>query len=569
MKFFTANVAAFLEKGSSRRNFKLLIRFLLILFGMICLYSFLFHMIMRMEGQEHSPFTGIYWTLTVMSTLGFGDITFYSDLGRLFSTIVLVSGMVFLLMLMPFTLIEFFYTPWVEAQAKTRAPRDLPEDIQGHVIITHLDTVTENLIGKLKLFDFPYILLEKNLDTALRLHDSGFRVIVGDPDHPDTYNRLRLDQAALVAATGTDFANTTVTFTVREHSKTVPILTTANRETAVDIQKLAGSTRVFRLGQLMGQALARRTSAGGAAKQVIGNFDKLIIAEATAAGTPLVGKTLAEAELRNKVGVSVVGVWERGQFGSAGPDTVITRNTVLVMAGSSEQFQKYDEEFSGYNINNNPVVIIGGGRVGRSAGDTLTELGIDFRILETLPERVRRFGEKAIIGDASNIDILKKAGIKDTPAIIITPHDDDVNIYLTIFCRKLRSDVKIISRAVNDRNVSTLHRAGADFVLSYASMGSNIIFNYLKRNDLLMVAEGLNVFNVKLPKELAGKTLIEADVRKKTGCTVIAIQENGDRQINPDPTRPLEKDEEMLLIGNAEAETKWFSLYGKKKKAKV
>ena len=42
------------------------------------------------EGQAHSWLTGLYWTLTVMSTLGFGDITFHSDLGRAFSIVVLM-----------------------------------------------------------------------------------------------------------------------------------------------------------------------------------------------------------------------------------------------------------------------------------------------------------------------------------------------------------------------------------------------------------------------------------------------------------------------------------------------
>jgi Trk K+ transport system NAD-binding subunit len=176
---------------------------------------------------------------------------------------------------------------------------------------------------------------------------------------------------------------------------------------------------------------------------------------------------------------------------------------------------------------------------------------------------VRRFGERAVIGDAGDIDVLQSAGIDKAPAVIITPHDDDTNIYLTIFYRKLRPDIQIITRAVRDRNVSTLHRAGSDFVMSYASMGANIIFNYLKRSDILMIAEGLNIFKVKLPAELADKSLIDSDVRKKTGCTVIAAQQDGDLQINPDPNRKLEKDEEIVLIGDAESEARWFATYGK------
>lgn len=563
IKFLPTQVSIFLSKGSGRRNISLLLKFLATLLGMICVYSVIFHMIMAWEGQNHTWFTGFYWTLTVMSTLGFGDITFHTDVGRIFSTVVLVSGMVFLLMLLPFTLIEFFYTPWVESQARARTPKELPPETHSHIILTNYDSVTESLIRKLDRFGFPYVLLVSDIETALRLHDDGVKIMVGDPDLPETYQKLRLENAAMVAATGSDVANTTIAFTVRELSKNIPIITTANSDMAGDIQKLAGSNRAVKLGNMMGQALARRISVGEAGKHVIGNVGKLLIAEVTASDTTLVGKTLAEANLRQKAEISVVGVWERGQFLTAGPHTEITHNTVLVMAGSAEQIQRFDDLYHDSKVNECPVVIIGGGRVGRATADALAASGIDFRIIEILPERVKRFGDKAIIGDASTLEVLNEAGIIEMsePAVVVTPHDDEINVFLTIFLRKLRPDIQIISRAVQDRNVSSLHRAGADFVMSYASMGANIAFNFLKRNDILMIAEGLNIFSVKLPKSLIGKSLIEANLRHNTGCTVISVKVDGELRINPDPNRPMKEEEDLLLIGDAESEASWFKNY--------
>jgi voltage-gated potassium channel len=61
-----------------------------------------------------------------MSTLGFGDITFTSDIGRVFSVVVLVSGIILLLIVLPFAFIRFFYAPWLEAQIRLRAPRRVP-----------------------------------------------------------------------------------------------------------------------------------------------------------------------------------------------------------------------------------------------------------------------------------------------------------------------------------------------------------------------------------------------------------------------------------------------------------
>jgi lipoprotein signal peptidase len=70
-----------------------------------------------------------------MTTLGFGDITFTSDLGRAFSILVLLSGILLLLILLPFMFIRLFYAPWLEAQVRLKAPRELAENVSGHVII--------------------------------------------------------------------------------------------------------------------------------------------------------------------------------------------------------------------------------------------------------------------------------------------------------------------------------------------------------------------------------------------------------------------------------------------------
>jgi hypothetical protein len=79
-------------QGAHRPRARAFAKYVVMLVSVVLLYGWLFHIIMAREGQEHSWFTGVYWALTVMSTLGFGDITFTSDLGRAFSSFVLVTG---------------------------------------------------------------------------------------------------------------------------------------------------------------------------------------------------------------------------------------------------------------------------------------------------------------------------------------------------------------------------------------------------------------------------------------------------------------------------------------------
>lgn len=561
MKFLSTQLIIFLKNKPDRRNLKLLFRFLLILFLLIVAFSIVFHLLMLREGQRYSWITGIYWTLTVMSTLGFGDITFNSDAGRFFSVVVLMSGMVFLLILFPFTFINFFYSPWMKAQEQAKVPKELPEDTRGHVILTKYGPVTEALIKNLKRFNFAYVVLVPDIVEGLRLRELGVKVMLGDMVDPQTYESVRVKNAALVATTESDVINTNVAFTVRGISKDVPIIASCNFGASMDILSLAGCNHVLQLGETLGIFLSRRANGGDARAHVIGTFGKLQIAEAQATDSPLVGMMLKDTQLRQNVGVSVVGVWERGKFKSAQPDTPISQSTVLVLAGSEEQIEMYNNTYKLPTIINSPIVIIGGGRVGRATGKALADRGLDYRIIEKDPTRIKN-NIKTILGDAADLETLQEAGIEKASCVIITSHDDDVNVYLTIYCRLLRPDIQIITRSTFERNLSTMHRAGADFVMSYAAMGANIIVNLLKRNDILMVAEGLDLIKVEVPKQLVGKTIAGSSIRKNTSCTVIAVNKNHYMYINPEPDMVLIEGAEIILIGTVEAETKFFEMYG-------
>jgi Trk K+ transport system NAD-binding subunit len=556
-------MAALVKSGQQKANTRLMIRFLLILLSFFAAFTVLFHFLMAYEGQTHSWITGLYWTLTVMSTLGFGDITFTSDPGRIFSIFVMLSGVVFMLIVLPFTFIQFFYAPWLEEQNKARAPRKVPETMSNHVILTFCDAVTLNLVEKLNQYGIRSVILVPDLQEALNLHETGLNVVLGELDDPETYLRLRVREAAMVVVMNEDVASTNIIFTIREVADKTPVITNADQEDSVDILDLAGSTHTYQFTKMLGQVLARRVMGISMKANIIGNFDELLIAEAPAMHSALQGRTLAESRLRELTGVNVVGIWEQGRFQLPDPMTMIGASTVLVLAGSEAQLDNYDSLMGTTKLSkehSGPVVVLGGGRVGMSVAKTLGERGVDYRVVEK--KTLRNTEDSRIIqGSAADLDILVLAGINETPSIIITTHDDDLNIFLTIYCRRLRPDVQIISRASLDRNINTLHRAGANLVMSFSSLFTTTILNLLNPHKLLMLSEGLNIFRSEPSPAIVGKPLREQKIRHSTGCSIIAIKRGEEMLLNPEPDTIVSKDDELILIGTAQAEKAFMEQY--------
>ncbi len=558
MKFVAPQLMFFFQDKTTKRNVVLLSKFLGFLLSVIVLYSIIFHVLMAYEGQDFSWVTGFYWTLTVMSTLGFGDITFQSDLGRLFSIFVLVSGVLFLLIILPFTFIQFFYAPWLDAQEKARTPRFLPEDIDRHVLITNVDPITVRLIDYLSRQKIPYAIITGSQQHAATLLDQGYRVIVGDLDRRETYRRAQSDKAALIVVTNDDLISTNICFTIRQVSEDVPIVTNAANKNSIDILEYSGNVSVYEFMTMLGVSLARRAFGVGRGSTMIGRFGDLLISELPVRYTSLEGKSLAQAGLRQATGVTAIGMMEKGKFIVATPDTRISPETILILAGTSGQLKDFDEHFAlayQQHPDTPQVLILGGGRVGQVAAATLDEYGINFRIVEKRANIGKGpYLEQTICGDAADLDTLKSAGIERVKSVIITTHSDDMNIYLTFYCRQLRPDIQIISRSILERSVAKLHMAGADQVMSYASLGAGTIFQLLQPNEISLFTEGLVVLQRRAGPHYAGTSIMTCGIREKTGLSIIAIRSKDHLEISPDPEMIIEEEDELIFIGTSDQE---------------
>jgi len=564
MKFIGSQLAFYINDRDFKNNYKVLLKYLALLGIVIVVYSILFHFIMAFEGQNHSWITGFYWTLTVMSTLGFGDITFASDLGRLFSIVVLLSGIFMLMIVLPFAFIRHFYIPLLESKKNNKVLRQVPAETKDHILICSYDIIARDLIERLKQDNIPYFVVESNLEKAIKNHDDQVSVLFGELDDEKTFMAANIKNAKMVLVNRNDILNTKIILTIRDMAPNIPIVAIATDIDSVDVQQLSGADHVLPVKKWLGEQLANRVNTQHAESHAIGQYEDLLIAELPIHNTPLVSKIIGDIGLRQKFGVSIVGIWERGRLQPIKGDEILTHDSVLVIIGNKEQLNKIDELFLDYNVNPNPVLLIGAGKVGLAAAQSLHKNGVLVNVIDKDPEICKKaspFCNEVFIGDAADYQLLKKAGILEAPSVLLTTHDDTMNIYLASYCRQLNKDVRIVSRISEARNIDIMQKAGADFVLSYSTLGSEAVLSISKGQELTVLGEGFTLFIIPIPKSLEGKTLEESGIGAKTGLSVIAIKENAEVVTLLSAKTILPHGAEIVMLGNIDMKQNFNKIY--------
>jgi voltage-gated potassium channel len=556
MKVLGSLIASLVLEQEQRQNLRVLLRYVLFLLACIGLYSVLFHVIMlNVEGRDHTWITGVYWTLTVMSTLGFGDITFESDVGRVFSILVLVSGVVLLLIVLPFVFIRSFYAPWLEARLRLTAPREVPADLSGHVLLCGMDSFSPDLAKRLSQQGIPYRVMEEDPARAAAMHQQGIAVITGALDSSESFARAGADRARMIVANQDDAMNTNIILTAREVAPNVPIVALAENYDSVDILSLSGADHVLQLKRHLGEQLAQRVNAGYAQSHIIGSYRGLQIAEFPIHNTPLVGRTIRESGLRDIAGVTVVGIWEHARLQPAHPDTVLRDLSFPVVVGTEEMIQELDEFLCIYDVNVHPVLVIGGGKVGRAATRALKRKGIPVHMVEKDPAMFSRIGDlpdRLIVGDAARREVLTEAGIDAAPTVLLTTNDDAINLYLCVYCRRLNPETRIVSRITHQRNVPSIRRAGADLALSYGELGVESIYSLVQNRSQVILGQGVELSTFPLPAGLEGSTLAQSGIGAASGVNVIAVESPDGGVTFARGSTPLNRGDRLVVIASRE-----------------
>ncbi|MCH2254974.1 MAG: NAD-binding protein, partial [Vicinamibacterales bacterium] len=269
--------------------------------------------------------------------------------------------------------------------------------------------------------------------------------------------------------------------------------------------------------------------------------------------------------LRERTGLNVVGVWHRGRLMPAFPHSPITSESILVVAGAPAQLTALDTLLEATPHSEAPVIVIGGGTVGSAATRALKRKGVPVHVLERDPraqERLMGVADRVFVGDANDREVLTKAGLEDAPSVLLTTNDDAVNVYLAVYCRRLKPDLRIVSRITHDRNLEAIHRAGADFVLSYSSLGAEAVMSLLEGHELVILGEGVDLFSVRLPPSLENKTLAETGIGSRTGLSVVAVRQDGRLVTSLRASMQMEVGAQLIMLGSVQQRRAFDDTFG-------
>jgi voltage-gated potassium channel len=434
------------------------------------------------------------------------------------------------------------------------------------VIVAEYDAIAAGLVGRLDNERIPYFIIEPNPTRAGQLFSDRLSVLAGENDNRATYERAQAANARLVLANCEDTTNTNITLTVREVAPAVPVAAVVEEEDSVDVLHLSGATAVLPLKHQLGEYLANRVDAGRLEAHVVGDFKGLQIAELPVRDTAFAGSTIRDTRLRQTTGLSVVGFWERGKLRPAYPETAIQPDSLLVVAGTSPQIGALNALLPTRQNTSAPVLVIGAGKVGQAAVKALRRKGLRVHLIDRTEAALAPLAggvEGVFPGDAADRRVLEKAGIREARSVLLTTNEDAMNIYLAVYCRRLNARLRIVSRITHERNLEAIHRAGADFVLSYTTLGIEAVMSLLRGYPPVLLGEGVELFSVVVPDTLAGRMLKDSAIGSGTGLSVVALQVGGELIAPLTSETRLPRGAELLMLGSHEQRAAFDQAFGR------
>ena len=504
-----------------------------------------------LEGKPRGFWDALEWAGESLSTTGYGrDSNWNHPLMVSFVVLVQFVGVFLVFLVFPIYLI-----PFLEERFETRLPKEIPR-LKGHVVIFDYGPPVATLLTELEQADIATVVIEEDPADARRLVEQGHRVIYGNLDE-GVLQKTSLNQARALIVNSTDERNAAAILAARQLGFKQEILALVEDPFHREPIILAGATAAYTPRHVLGAALAARASQKVsptvAGIQHLGN--KLTVGEARITrDSVLGGKTLAQADLGQHAGVTVIGQWIGGKLIT--PPTTDMRlepGGILILVGNANSIQRFMDLCAGARQlrRHGPFLIAGGGEVGRKVAELLTDAGEEIFMIDAQPGPGVN-----LVGNVVDTQILKQAGVENVQAVILALSADSTTLFATVIVKNLAPDVPVIARVNRAENLERIYAAGADFALSISQVSGQLLAWRLLGKESVALDPELRVIKVST-RGLEKYHPRDTDIREKTGCSVVAVERGDELLVEFGPGFRFQPNDAVYICGNAEAAQKY------------
>lgn len=238
----------------------------------------------------------------------------------------------------------------------------------------------------------------------------------------------------------------------------------------------------------------------------------------------------------------------------------------VMMRGALRQYlgrYRMDERISSLTDH---FIIVGHSLTGESLISDLSAEGQPFVIVERDPETIIRIGEKNLLyveGDATDEDVLRKAGVERARGLFAVLSQDSDNLMVVLSARGMNESLNIVSRSTREDYVKRFLRAGANAAISPQEWASRRMIQAVLRPHLLELLSTLldpaiahaYLDEARVPEgsPSIGKTLLELDVRARAGIVILGIMRaNGEHVCSPGPDSAIQEGDVLVGFGRRE-----------------
>ncbi len=211
------------------------------------------------------------------------------------------------------------------------------------------------------------------------------------------------------------------------------------------------------------------------------------------------------------------------------------------------------------------AIIIGVGQFGAHIAKRMSELRCEVMAIDVNEERINEilpYVTNAQIGDSTNPEFMRAIGVGNYDVCIVTIGNSfQTSLETTSLVKELGANV-VVSRAANDVQMKFLLRNGADEVIyPEKQTAMRVATKYASKTilDYIELDSDISIYEMKVPKEWNGKTIMQLDIRKKFNVNIIAVKRNAHLSI-PTPTMLIMAEDVALVIGERKNIQKCFKV---------